>query len=131
MTDDAGAGPRDEGFDDLLDAIDRGEGYYLECHEGHGSLPPRRICPHCSSRELTETPLPEVGEIRTHTTVSVAAPQFAEDAPYVTAIAAFGPVRLTGIVEADPAEIEVGTTVGVGIGESETRGERYVSFSPR
>jgi hypothetical protein len=129
MTDDAGA--RDEGFDDLLDAIGRDEGYYLECPDGHGSLPPRRICPHCSSRELTETPLPDAGEIRTYTTVAVAAPQFAEDAPYVTAVAAFGPVRITGIVEADPAEIDVGTTVSVGLGESETRGERYVSLTPR
>jgi uncharacterized OB-fold protein len=128
MTD---ADARDSGYDDLLDAIDRGEGYYLECPDGHGSLPPRRVCPHCGSRELSETPLPEAGEIRTYTTVSVAAPQFAEDTPYITAVAAFGPVRLTGIVEADPVDVEVGNTVGVGLGESDTRGERYVSFSPR
>src|SRR6056297_1929720 len=32
----------DEGYDDWLDAIEDGDGYYLECENGHGSLPPRR-----------------------------------------------------------------------------------------
>jgi len=122
---------REEGYDELLDAIADGEGYYLECGEGHGSLPPRRVCPHCGDRALTETPLPEAGEVQTYTTVSVAAPQFAEDAPYTTAVASFGPVRLTGIVDAEPDAVEVGISVEPAIGESDTRGERYVRFVPR
>ncbi|WP_128475766.1 Zn-ribbon domain-containing OB-fold protein [Halorussus pelagicus] len=120
---------RDEGFDDFLDAIEAGEGFYLECPEGHGSLPPRRVCPHCGATDLEETPLPETGEIETYTEVHVPAPSFADDAPYVTAVVDFGAVRLTGQLRGgETAEIEVGTEVSVGIGENETAGERVVVF---
>jgi uncharacterized OB-fold protein len=124
-------GVRDDGFDDLLDAIQDGEGYYLECENGHGSLPPRRVCPHCDSRELGEEPLPDVGTIETYTVVRVATPQFDDDAPYVTAVAEFGPVRLTGLVDADPDGVDTGLTVGVDVGESVTRGERVLELVPR
>jgi uncharacterized OB-fold protein len=72
---------RDGQYDDLLDAIADGEGYYVECANGHGWLPPRRVCPECGSRELAETPLPGSGEVATYTTVSVATPQFSADTP--------------------------------------------------
>ncbi|PSQ02956.1 nucleic acid-binding protein [Halobacteriales archaeon QS_4_69_31] len=123
---------RDGAYDDLLDAIEDGEGYYVECANGHGSLPPRRVCPHCGSRDLTEEPFPEAGEVLTHTTVSVATPGFSEDAPYVTAIVDFGAVRVTGLVRGiDPEDVEIGTTVGIDVGERETTGERAVVFRPR
>jgi uncharacterized OB-fold protein len=123
---------RDGAYDDFLDALEAGEGYYLECSEGHGWLPPRRVCPDCGSRELTETSLPDSGEILTHTTVSVATPQFSEDAPYVTAIARFGPVQLTALVRGiDPADVEVGMPVGIEVGERETTGERALVLRPR
>ena len=128
MTDDA----RDGAYDDFLDAIEAGEGCYLECENGHGWLPPRRVCPECGSRELAETPLPEAGEVRTYTTVAVATPQFSEDTPYVTAIAAFGPVRVTGIVRGtDPEDVEMGMPVGIAVGERETTGDRLLVFRPR
>ncbi|WP_254537524.1 Zn-ribbon domain-containing OB-fold protein [Halomarina litorea] len=122
---------RDEGYDDLLDAIEAGEGYYLECAEGHGMLPPRRVCPHCGSRELSDEPLPDSGTVATYTVVRVAAPQFAEDTPYTTAVVDFGPVRVTGIVDADPEDVKTGTTVGVGVGESVTERARVIEFTPR
>ena len=123
---------RDGAYDDFLDAIEAGEGYYLECENGHGWLPPRRVCPECGSRELAETPLPEAGEVRTYTTVAVATPQFSEDAPYVTAIAAFGPVRVTGIVRGtDPEGVEMGMPVGIAVGERGTTGDRLLVFRPR
>ncbi|WP_135825838.1 Zn-ribbon domain-containing OB-fold protein [Halorussus ruber] len=118
---------RDDGYDDLLDAIESGEGFYIECPEGHGSLPPRRVCPHCGATELEEVPLPESGEIETFTTVHVASPEFADDAPYVTAVADFGGVRLTGQVRGvEPEALEVGTEVTPDVGESETAGERVL-----
>lgn len=118
---------RDEGYDDLLDAVESGEGFYLECPEGHGSLPPRRVCPHCGATDLEEVPLPETGEIETFTTVHVAAPEFAEDTPYVTAVADFGAVRLTGQVRGvDSEDLEVGTEVALEVGESETADERVL-----
>ncbi|MFC7139427.1 Zn-ribbon domain-containing OB-fold protein [Halosimplex aquaticum] len=123
---------RDGQYDDLLDAIEAGEGYYVECANGHGWLPPRRVCPECRSRELTETPLPDSGEVATYTTVSVATPQFSEDTPYTTAIVDYGPVRVTGLLRGvDPDDIEVGMPVGIDVGERETTGDRAIVFRPR
>ena len=123
--------PRDAGYDDWLDAIRAGEGHYLECPEGHGSLPPRRVCPHCGSPDLTERPLPETGTVETFSLVHVAAPTFADDAPYVTAVVAFGPARLTGVVrDADPDAVEIGDEVRVDVDTTETAGDDVVVFRP-
>ncbi|MXR20457.1 Zn-ribbon domain-containing OB-fold protein [Halobacterium bonnevillei] len=122
---------RDEGFDDFLDALADGEGYYVECANGHGSLPPRRVCPHCGSAVLADEPLPETGEVVTHTQVHVPTPAFAEDAPYVNAVVDFGAVRLTGQVLADAADVTVGTTVEPAVSETATTGERLLVFEQR
>ena len=123
---------RDAGYDDLLDAIEAGEPYFLECENGHGWLPPRRICPDCGSRDLAEEPLPDSGEIETFTVVHVGAPDFAEDTPYVTALADFGPVRVTGLMlDVDPEEVATGDVVGIATDERVTTGERTLSFEPR
>ncbi|PSP90121.1 nucleic acid-binding protein [Halobacteriales archaeon QS_4_69_34] len=123
---------RDEGYDDLLDAVADGEGYYLECPAGHGWLPPRRVCSECGARELAEEPLPESGTVETHTTIAVPTPRLADDAPFVTALADFGPVRLTGqLREIDPEDVETGLSVGVDVGESVTTGDRVLVFRPR
>lgn len=121
----------DAGYDEWLDAIVADGGYYLECPEGHGSLPPRRVCPHCGSPDLTEEPLPETGRIETFSVVHVAAPTFVDDVPYVTAVAGFGPVRLTGVVvDADPETVGVGDEVEVDVDATETAGEPLVAFRP-
>ena len=113
--------PRDEGYDDWLDAVAAGEAFYLECPEGHGRLPPRRVCPACGSTDLETRPLPETGVVETLTTVHVAGPNFADDAPYATAIASFGPVRLTGVLRGiDPEEVT--TAIGES-GEATREGE--------
>lgn len=123
---------RDGAFDDWLDAVEEGEGYYVECGNGHGWLPPRRVCPDCGSRDLSEAPLPDAGEVATFTEVSVATPQFSADTPYVTAIVDYGPVRVTGLLRGvDPDEVAVGTPVGIDVGERETTGDRAVVFRPR
>lgn len=120
---------RDEGYDEWMAAIDRGEGYALECSSGHGSLPPRRLCPECGDAELEERPLPEGGTLDTYTTIHVATPEFVGDAPYVVAIADFGFVRLTGQLRGDE-EPEVGMSVGVGVEERETEAEPLLVFRP-
>ena len=123
---------RDGGYDDWLDAVAEGLGYYLSCENDHGWLPPRRVCPDCGSRELAEEPLPDAGEIATHTTIYVATPQFEEAAPYVTAVADFGSVSITGMVrDVDPEDVAMGDVVGVDVGERETTGDRAVVFRPR
>jgi hypothetical protein len=128
----ADGSPRDAGYDEWLDAVEAGEGHYLHCENGHGSLPPRRLCPHCGTADLMETPLPESGTVEAATAVHVAAPSMADDAPYATAVVDFGPVRLTGMVRGvDPADVAVGDTVEVTVERTETRDERVVVFRPR
>ncbi|MGA9401298.1 Zn-ribbon domain-containing OB-fold protein, partial [Haladaptatus sp.] len=73
-------------------------------------------------------PLPETGTIDTYTVVHVAAPSFADDAPYTTAIADFGPVRVTAMA---PDDVAVGDTVSLTIGESKTNGDRLLLFERR
>ncbi|WP_137289609.1 Zn-ribbon domain-containing OB-fold protein [Natronorubrum halophilum] len=122
---------QDAGFDDWIDAATAGEAYALECPNGHGSLPPRRVCPDCGSTELEEVPLPETGEIETFTVTHVPTPAFADDAPYATAIADFGPVRITGqVVGIDLERVETGLEVELEITVSETTGDRVIGFSP-
>ncbi|WP_129114933.1 Zn-ribbon domain-containing OB-fold protein [Halegenticoccus tardaugens] len=124
------------GYDEWLAALASGEGYYLECDEGHGSLPPRRSCPHCGSPDLRETALPASGTVETYSVVHVAAPTFAGDAPYVSAICDFGGVRLTGVLRGvDADDATVGMTVEA---DAEARGDAegdgggsLVVFRPR
>lgn len=118
-----------DGHDEFLDALESDDGYYLECANGHGSLPPRAVCPHCGDRDLTEAALPETGDIESYTVVHVPTPAFADDAPYVTAVADFGAVRLTGRVLADADDVEIGDAVSASAGgEAESRS---VVFEPR
>lgn len=122
---------RDNGYDDFLDALEAGDPFYLESPSGNGWLPPREMDPETGERELTEEPLPETGEILTMTTTNVAGPSFADDAPFVVAIAQFGPVRLTGQVRGiDHADVEIGQEVSLGVGENETEGKRLIVFEP-
>jgi len=119
-------------YDEWLDAVADGEGYYIECANGHGWLPPRRVCPDCGSRELSDEPLPDSGEVQTFSNITVPTPQFEEDAPYLTAIVDFGAVSVTGIVrDVDPEDLKIGTVVGIDVGERVTTGDPAVVFRPR
>jgi hypothetical protein len=121
----------DTGYDEWMAAIADGDGYYLACPDGHGSLPPRRTCPHCGASELTEEPLAETGTIVTFTEVHVPAPSFADEAPYVTAIASFGPVKLTGVLrDAPAADVELGMAVTPDVDVNETTDEQLLVFRP-
>ena len=121
-----------------LDALADGEGFALVCPEGHGSLPPRRVCPECGAADLSREPLRETGTVETCSVVHVPSPRFADDAPYASAVVDFGPTRLTGIVRdgdgddgADgPPEVAIGDAVTVTAGERATDGERLVVFRP-
>ena len=113
-----------------LDALATGEGYALVCPDGHGSLPPRRVCPECGSTSLSREPLPEIGTVETFSVVHVPSPGFADDAPYVTAIAGFGPTRLTGVLRGESDAVEVGLRVAVTVEERATDGEPLIAFRP-
>jgi hypothetical protein len=117
-------------FDEWLDAVAAGEPFYLEGPEGDAWLPPRRICPATGSRDLTRRPLPDGGAVVSHTVVHVAAPRYQSEVPYVTAIATFGPVRVTGVVRGvDPEDVERGMQVGLAV--TEIGEERSLALEPR
>lgn len=121
---------RDAGFDDFLDAVEEGNPYYLETADGGAHLPPVSYDP-TTGGDPTTRELPEPGEVLTHTTTHIAAPQFEADTPYVTAVAAFGPVRVTGQMRGIPPEaVEIGQSVTLGVDRSETRNERVLVFEP-
>ena len=118
-------------YDEWLDAIAAGEAFYLESPEGHGSLPPRRVCPHSGSTELSQQPLPETGTVETYTVVHVAAEKFSDDTPYVSAVVDFGPVALTGVLRGvEPEAVAVGDEVTVTVEPRETTDDRLVVFRP-
>lgn len=122
----------DAGYDEWLDALDTGDGYSLVCDEGHGSLPPRRVCPHCGSPDLSEEQLPETGVVETYTVVHVPPPNFAHEAPYATVIADFGGVRLTGVLGSEGVDdVEVGSTVEASAAVNESNDSRMVRFRLR
>jgi uncharacterized OB-fold protein len=119
---------QNDGYDQALDAIEAGEPYCLECPNGHQSMPPRHRCPTCGEGDLEEVDMPVSGELLTYNVTHVPTPDFKEDVPYVLGVAEFGDVRLTGRVQADADEVEVGLPVEVDLGESETTERPLVLF---
>jgi len=118
--------------DEFCRAIETGDPFYLVCPDGHGSVPPRRVCPQCGAEPLTTRPLPDTGRVQAATVVHVATAAFADSVPYVTAIADFGPVTLTGIVtETSPDAVEHGTAVTVGIERTDERQRPTLVFEPQ
>ena len=118
-------------YDEWLDAIEADEGFYLRSPEGHGSLPPRRVCPHSGSTDLKREPLPETGMIETYSIVHVGATTFEDDTPYISAVVDFGAVELTGVVRGvDPEAVAVGDAVEVTVETRETTDDRLVVFRP-
>ncbi len=122
---------RDNGYDDFMDAVENGEPFYLESPSGNGWLPPRACDPETGEEELVEEELAETGEILTHTTTYVSGPDFDDDAPYVVAIASFGPVNITGQMrDIDPESVEIGQEVEIGVERTQTLDERVLVFYP-
>ena len=115
---------REDGYDDLLDALADGDGYYYTCPAGHGSLPPQQVCPTCGDDELTTEPLADTGTVVTFTEIAVPSPSFSGQTPVVV-IADFGPVRLTGRFVDDSDRLEVGSTVVPTVASSPD-GDRHV-----
>ncbi|MFC7186385.1 Zn-ribbon domain-containing OB-fold protein [Halorubrum yunnanense] len=123
----------DADYAEWLDALAAGEGYALVCPDGHGSLPPRRLCPECGSTSLSREPLAETGRVETFSVVHVPSPRFADDVPYVTAVVDLGPVRATGVlrgVDPEGDAVAVGLSVEAGVEKRATDGEPLVAFRP-
>lgn len=121
---------RNAGYDDFLDAVETGDPYYLQSEDGKAYLPPLGFDPSTGAESLAKQPLPDQGTILTHTTTNVALPQFADQAPYISAIAEFGPVRLTGQIRADLDAIDIGTTVELDVATPDSSESRVLLFKP-
>ncbi|WP_231513010.1 Zn-ribbon domain-containing OB-fold protein [Haloferax mediterranei] len=94
-----------------------GDQQYLVCETcGHGTLPPRQLCPACGSTELTQEPLSERGEILSFTEISVTIPKFHGETPYTVVLAELDEgVSLTGqLRDATPDDIAIGDKVVLG-----------------
>ncbi|WP_313691439.1 Zn-ribbon domain-containing OB-fold protein [Halorarum halobium] len=136
MTDDADgpdtatAEPREGGYDEWIAGLAEG-GFHLECPNGHGSLPPRRVCPECGDTDLSRVDLPPAGTVATFSEVHVAAPAFADEAPYVSAVVDFGPVRLTGVLrDVEPEAVAIGDAVAPDVELDGPGGDPLVVFRP-
>ena len=117
---------RETGYDDWLDALEAGDGYYLR-GEGGATVPPAVT----GGDDLECEPLPETGSIESKTVIRVPHPDFGADAPYAIAIVDFGPVTLTGQVTGiDPEDVETGLAVEATVLECDSSGKRFVAFCP-
>lgn len=115
-----------------LDAIESGRGFYLECPDGHGWLPPRRVCKTCSATDLDRVSLPDSGVVETYTEIHVPSPRFEHEDSVVVAIAEFGGVSLTGHLDNTAAEsIEQGASVELAVERSASTDERILTFHIR
>ena len=88
----------------------------VECKDcGKIFLPPKSICPYCSSRNLTWKAIKPIGKIITYTKIYVKPRNFFEEAPYIVGIAEFeGGVRLPGIVKnVDLNSLRIGLQVRI------------------
>jgi hypothetical protein len=118
-------------FEEFLDSIKQNTGKYLSCEYGHQALPPRRACPECGATELSVETLPETGRLIALTEIHVPTAEFSDEVPYCTAIARFGPLRLTGQLRgATYDDVSVGNPVVADVRDSSTTGNRVVVFSP-
>ncbi|AXR79351.1 Zn-ribbon domain-containing OB-fold protein [Natrarchaeobaculum sulfurireducens] len=113
-------------YDSWLDALEEGDGYYLRT-DGEATIPPLVT----GDADLERVPLARTGTVDSKTVIRVPHPDFGEDAPYVVALASFGPVTLTGQVTGiDPEAVETGLEVEPTVLESGTDAERFVGFTP-
>jgi uncharacterized OB-fold protein len=118
--------------DGWIDALESDEGYYLACANGHGWLPPRRVCKTCGSTTLEREPLPESGTVETYTEIHVPAPRFENEDAVAVAIAEFGPVRITGQLRGvEYGDVERGAVVEPGVEQSSSADERVVVLRSR
>jgi uncharacterized OB-fold protein len=116
-------------YDDFLDALLEGDGFYLECSNGHPSFPPHQVCSVCGESDVTKQSLSDRGTVIAHTIIHVPPPRFRDRAPYVVAIADLDGVELTGhLVNEAVDAIENGAEVSVTADRTDQTNERYIKF---
>ncbi|GAB7020682.1 Zn-ribbon domain-containing OB-fold protein [Halostagnicola bangensis] len=109
----------ERGLETWLDAVETGDGYYLECPDGHASLPPRQGCPSCGEN-IDQRQLPSTGKLSSYTMTNVGATPFSDEVLILLGIAAFGPISVTGrLPNIKPETVTFGMTVTL---EVERRG---------
>lgn len=115
--------------EDFLDTFSVGNGFYLECSNGHSSFPPCQACPICDEFDISKELLSEIGTITAHTVVHVPPPRFIDEAPYIVAIADFDDGELTGHLTTDAVDtVENFAKGSVTVDGLVSTDERYVKF---
>lgn len=113
----------------FFSALENGEllgGVCADC--GEVLLPPRPACYGCGGRNVDVEPQPQSGAIYSYTAVHTPPPALSEDAPYTIAVVELeGGGRLTGRVDADYADVEIGDRVDLRT-RALTDAERTLAF---
>ncbi|AXG06371.1 Zn-ribbon domain-containing OB-fold protein [Haloplanus rubicundus] len=119
-------------FDSFTDTIESDEQQYLACETcGHGTLPPRRLCPACGSTDLTREPLSKRGKVLSFTEISITIPKFHGETPYTVALVELDEeITLTGqLRDATADDIAIGDAVVLGT-EPRDAGTAVLTFRP-
>lgn len=88
------------------------------CECGETLVPPRPACYACGSREVAVEELSREGTVVSYTEVRTPPPAFEGEAPYTLAIVELADGgRLTGRVDADYADVEIGAPVELTVRE--------------
>jgi uncharacterized OB-fold protein len=102
----------------FFDALAEGTLYAGVCECGQVLLPPRPACYACGSRRVSVEEQRREGEIISHTEVRAPPPVFESEAPYTVAIVELASGgRLTGRVDADHDDVEIGAPVELTVRE--------------
>jgi uncharacterized OB-fold protein len=119
-------------FDHFTDAIESDEQQSLVCGAcGHGTLPPRRLCPACGSTELSREPLSGRGAVRSFTEISVTTPKFHGETPYAVVLVELDEgLTLAGqLREVTAEDVAIGDEVVLGT-EPRDAGTAVLTFRP-
>jgi Predicted nucleic-acid-binding protein containing a Zn-ribbon len=96
-------------YDEWQTALAAGDLLGVACRCGAVAATPKRACPACGSRDLTQRALPTAGTVYSETTIAV--PPAGHD-PGVVAVVDLGPTRLLGRVTSPVPDDDAGDTDG-------------------
>lgn len=104
-------------YDEWQTALAAGNLLGVACRCGAVAATPKRACPACGGRDLTQQTLPTTGTVYSETTIAV--PPAGHD-PGVVAVVDLGPTRLLGRITSQAPEDDAGDTddeVAITIGD--------------
>lgn len=84
-------------------------------------VPPRALCPRCSSTDMQWTELKGTGRLLTYSVVHVAPPAFQSLAPYAVGIVLLDEgARLPGMIRVEPRDLRIGLRLKIAFESSQS-----------